>query len=213
MHGRHETSLAPRLTATAVNVASVVGAVWLLLRDGDASARDVVLLGCSGLYVARTTFAMFVLLKRRFDWGEALIVAGLFGAIHLLFAWLGSDAPTSLSALDVGALVAYAVGSWLHTGSEYGRYKFKRNGANKGRLYTQGLFGWSMHINYFGDSLLFTGFALLTGSPWALLVPAGMTASFVGQHIPSLDAYLRERYGDEFAAYERRTKKFIPYLY
>lgn len=35
-----------------------------------------------------------------------------------------------------------------------------------------------------------------------------------GKKSPStkLDAYLRDRYGEEFSAYERRTKKLIPFV-
>lgn len=70
-----------------------------------------------------------------------------------------------------------------------------------------------MHINYFGDSVLFTGFALVTGSLWALLLPMVMTLGFLFRAIPSLDTYLAERYGEAFCEYAHSTKKFIPYLY
>ena len=70
-----------------------------------------------------------------------------------------------------------------------------------------------MHVNYFGDTVLFTGFALLTTSPWALLVPAVMTVGFVFLHIPMLDRYLATRYGEAFEAWARRTKKFVPFVY
>lgn len=65
----------------------------------------------------------------------------------------------------------------------------------------------------FGDALLFTGFALMTGSGWALVIPGVVTASFVFFHIPALDAHLRDKYGDSFEAYARNTDKFIPGIY
>lgn len=70
-----------------------------------------------------------------------------------------------------------------------------------------------MHINYFGDELLFTGYALLTGIAWALLVPLVMAAGFVFFNIPQIDKHLREHYGSDFEGYARRTKKFLPFLY
>ena len=70
-----------------------------------------------------------------------------------------------------------------------------------------------MHINYFGDTVLFIGWCMLTASLWALALPALMGASFIFYHIPGLDAYLAERYGAEFEEYAAETKKFVPFLY
>ena len=70
-----------------------------------------------------------------------------------------------------------------------------------------------MRINYFGDSVLFTGWAILTVSIFALPIPIFVTVSFVVFHIPPLDAYLAERYGYGFKTYADKTAKFVPYLY
>jgi len=213
MHGQTETTLLPRSFASAMHALAVLVAGWLLTRDGALSPRDGALLACSAVYWARATFGMLVLLKRRFAWSEAVMVTGLFGAIHPGMAWLGSGADGPLGVWDGVALVAYAVGSWLNTGSEYGRHVWKKDPAHRGRLYTEGLFRHAMHINYFGDTVLFTAFAALTGSPWALVVPVVMTVGFVVQHIPALDAYLAERYGEEFDEYAARTRMFVPWVW
>jgi len=70
-----------------------------------------------------------------------------------------------------------------------------------------------MHINYFGDTILFTGWCLLTHNIWVLGFPMLMGMSFIFYHIPGLDVYLAERYGKEFKAYSEKTKKFIPFIY
>jgi protein-S-isoprenylcysteine O-methyltransferase Ste14 len=70
-----------------------------------------------------------------------------------------------------------------------------------------------MHINYFGDTVLFTGFALITGTAWAVLLPGAMAALFIFCQIPVLDAYLREKYGKAFETYAESTSKFIPGIY
>ncbi len=54
---------------------------------------------------------------------------------------------------------------------------------------------------------------MLTATWWTLGLPAMMTAMFLFYHIPGLDSYLTQRYGDEFTAYASRTKKFIPFVY
>jgi steroid 5-alpha reductase family enzyme len=107
----------------------------------------------------------------------------------------------------------YVLGSYFNTGSEVQRKAWKVKPENKGRLYTKGLFSLSMHINYFGDALLFSGFALITTSIWAFILPAVMIALFVFVHIPTLDRYLAQKYGTVFDEWARNTRKFIPYVY
>ncbi|MGB6032940.1 MAG: DUF1295 domain-containing protein, partial [Bacteroidota bacterium] len=111
-----------------------------------------------------------------------------------------------------GALL-YLTGSYLGTGSEYSRHLWKARPENRGHFYTEGLFQYSRHINYFGDLLLFGGFAVLTHHLWAGIVPLIMGLNFVLILIPAQDAYLASRYGTEFDNYARRTKKLIPLVY
>jgi protein-S-isoprenylcysteine O-methyltransferase Ste14 len=84
---------------------------------------------------------------------------------------------------------------------------------NKGRLYTGGLFSFSMHISYFGDILWVTGYALVSGSWWSVAIVIFLLSFFVLFNIPKLDTYLAEKYGEDFAAYARKTKKLIPFVY
>ena len=70
-----------------------------------------------------------------------------------------------------------------------------------------------MHINYFGDSVMILGWALLTAVWWTLALPVLITATFIFVHIPGLDAYLADRYGKPFEEYAAKTKKLIPFVY
>jgi len=70
-----------------------------------------------------------------------------------------------------------------------------------------------MHINYLGDSIQFTGWAILTASLWAFSIPVLMTCLFIFYHIPPLDKYLADRYGAEFKTYAGKTAKFLPFIY
>ncbi|MCP4725602.1 MAG: DUF1295 domain-containing protein, partial [bacterium] len=115
--------------------------------------------------------------------------------------------------VEIAGIILYISGSFINTKSEYTRYLWKKDPKNKGRLYTGGLFRYSMHINYFGDSLLFTGFALAAHSFTLLIVPLFMTAGFIFFIIPRLDKYLEKKYGKEFIDYSEQTKKLIPMIY
>jgi protein-S-isoprenylcysteine O-methyltransferase Ste14 len=99
------------------------------------------------------------------------------------------------------------------TASEHSRYIWKARPENQGHLYTEGLFSYSRHINYFGDLLLFGGWAVLTRQLWTGIVPLAMGLNFALVIIPAHDAYLAERYGSEFHHYARRTSKLVPLLY
>ena len=105
------------------------------------------------------------------------------------------------------------MGSWLNTASELQRLRWKKRPRNAGHLYTRGLFRLCRHPNYLGDTVLFIGFALITGSPIALVIPAIMAAGFVFAAIPALDRRLAEHYGREFEAWATRTHRYIPFIY
>ena len=64
-----------------------------------------------------------------------------------------------------------------------------------------------MHINYFGDIVLFTGLAMVTHSLSMLVIPLVMTINFIFNIIPSLDRYLEKKYKDEYFDYSKNTKK------
>lgn len=189
-------------------------ASWLKLHaiNGDFS-RQVLLMFCLWLYVLRLGVTVFVFLKRKMEWSEMLIVTCLMSFALFSFAKAGGNSNKSVGTLDYLSVCLYLLGSWLNTYSEYTRYVWKNQKENKGYLYTQGLFKYSMHINYFGDIVLFTGLALLTLHFSMLFIPFVMAMNFIFFIIPRLDNYLSAKYGKEFEEYAGRTKKFIPGIY
>lgn len=180
--------------------------------NGDY-ARQVVLMFCLFFYVSRLFITVFVFLKRKMTWGEMLIVSGLMSFALFSFAKVGGSSNQPVGGLDYFSILLYLFGSWLNTYSEYTRYVWKKQEKNKGHLYTEGLFKYSMHINYLGDIFLFIGFALITFRLSMLFIPLFMALNFIFIIIPRLDKYLAVKYGDEFEEYAGRTKKFIPGIY
>lgn len=169
------------------------------------------------LYWLRHGITLFYLLQRKVELSEVLGLSVFLILLEPTFCLLASGVTKSsvtpfgwLAYVSLGLIV---LGSYLNTCSEVQRKWWKADPEHRGKCYTEGLFRYSMHINYFGDSVSFTGWALLTGVGWALILPLGMTAGFLFFHIPGLDSYLEERYGDEFRDYAKRTKKLIPFLY
>jgi steroid 5-alpha reductase family enzyme len=92
--------------------------------------------------------------------------------------------------------------------------RFKANPANKGKLYTGGLWRYSRHPNYFGEAVLWWGFyiiALAAGRWWTVFSPVLMTYLLLKvSGVAMLERTLRHRPGYE--DYMRRTGAFFPWL-
>ncbi|MFG2346885.1 methyltransferase family protein [Streptomyces phaeochromogenes] len=226
MYGGYDASTGPKALVTTCNALAVAAAGWFLIGGTDTVAdwfgtrldqaeplRRGILFTLSAIYLLRFVATTFVMLKRSMEWSEAATVGVWVVVIHGTMAYLGGTNTASVGALAWVGVVLYIAGSYLNTASEYRRKLWKRVPEHKGRLYTEGLFKYSMHINYFGDVVLFTGFALVTGSPWALAIPVIMACMFSFLNIPTLDKYLAERYGTAFEEYSRRTAKLVPFIY
>ncbi|WP_460075770.1 methyltransferase family protein [Roseibium sp. ROS1] len=228
---KHERSLLQKCVFAALHLICVLLSIWLLLGGGWVRVgawfgleltladpqRGLLLLACTLLYFARHLLTLFYLLARKVAFPEVFGLGAFIAFFEIGFLLLGSgafrQATVPFSVLDGVALAMVVGGSFLNSWSELQRKWWKRDPAHHGQCYTGGLFASSMHINYFGDTVLFTGWALLTHNLAALAVPAFMAVAFVVFHIPALDAYLSRRYGPQFDAYAARTHKFIPFVY
>ena len=196
-------SLFPKLLfmASIITVSLLVS--YLMFRDAGnmiywlkpyaidgAFTRQIIVIFCLFFYVARLFITVFVFLKRKMEWSEMLLVSGLMSFTLFSFAKIGGNNDQPIGSLDYLSIFLYLLGSWLNTYSEYTRYVWKKQKKNKGRLYTAGLFKYSMHINYIGDIFLFIGFALITLQFSMLLIPFLMALNFIFFIIPRLDKYL-----------------------
>lgn len=227
VYGEDGKSIGPKALLTGLHAASIYAVYWLFFQGGlvalslwtgrsflpGAFSRRVLLFSCAIVYFLRIVFGCFYLMRRTMRFGEAVGIGFFVFLVHIYFALLGGTDPHALGAVaGLGALL-FVIGSYLNSAAEYGRLRWKKDPANAGHLYTGGLFRHSRHINYFGDEVLFTGYALITGSPWAFAVPAFMVLGFLFANIPALDRYLACKYGDEFESYAARTKRFIPFVF
>ncbi|WP_299924552.1 DUF1295 domain-containing protein [uncultured Pelagimonas sp.] len=215
----HALSIGPKLGFALLHGSIVVVCAWIAFGGVTLSdpKRAQILVLVAALYFARHLITLFILLKRNVAWSEVLGLSAFMAVFEIGFTLLGGGAFSGqlipFGGLDIIAVTLILVGSWLNTWSELQRWKWKKHSSSKGRAYTLGLFSHSMHINYFGDTVMFSGWAMLTHSLVAFVIPLVMTVGFVFYHIPALDTYLLQRYGAEFKTYSEKTAKFIPYLY
>ena len=180
--------------------------------SGDL-VRRILIASCMISYFIRLQVTVWVFQKRKWTWLETITITVLMSFVLYAFAKVGGNNKQIVGVVDLIGILLYLSGSSINTQSEYYRHVWKLKEENRGRLYTEGLFSLSMHINYFGDIVLFTGFAMVTCSLSMLVIPLVMAVNFVFIIIPSLDRYLEKKYKDEFRDYSKKTKKFIPLIY
>lgn len=183
-----------------------------LKMNGNELRKIILYIGLV-IYALRLLITLFVFLKRRMSWGEGLLVSLVMSSVLLALAYFGGNQKMALGVIDSIGIIVYLFGSFLNSHSEYQRYIWKKQAENTGHLFTGGLFRYSMHINYFGDVLLFTGLALITRVPLMLVIPLFMALNFIFILIPSLDRYLAQKYNTEFKVYALKTKRLVPFIY
>lgn len=179
---------------------------------GDLGHR-ILIISCITIYFVRLIFSMFVFWKRSLTWTETMVITSVISVVFYSLTISGGSYEHPIGLIEFAGIILFIAGSYLNTYSEYERHIWKKDPVNKGRFYTGGLFRYSMHINYFGDCLLFTGFALIAHSFSLLLFPFFITLNFIFFIIPRLDRYLEEKYSDAFREYAKQTKKLIPFVY
>ena len=175
--------------------------------------RQIIILSCCLIYFFRFTICMFVFVRRKISWFEGGLVSFLFFMMFYLFVVSAGSHTEPIGLIDIVGIFLFLAGSYINTLADYQRFAWKREMENKGRLYTKGLFKYSMHVNYFGDSVSYVGLALITLELVCLFVSIGIVVNFIVIQIPMLDKHLSKKYGDEFDDYAKQTKKFIPFVY
>ncbi|MFM8416981.1 MAG: DUF1295 domain-containing protein [Actinomycetota bacterium] len=145
-------------------------------------------------------------------------VFGLQGALMFIVSLpvtLGqreTDSGTGFIAL-LGFIV-WAIGLYFEAVGDAQLAKFKRDPRNEGQIMDQGLWALTRHPNYFGDSLVWWGLAIVGASQgaglWAFLGALVMTVLLVRvSGAAMLDRLLAKR-KPGYAEYMERTSGFIP---
>ena len=223
---QYDSSFLKKSICSSCILIAVFATLWLMFAEYATSStwlrqyqlsgdlvRRILIASCLIIYFVRLQVTVWVFQKRKWTWLETITITVLMSFVLYAFAKVGGNNKQAVGVVEVIGILLYLSGSYINTHSEYSRHVWKLKEENRGRLYTKGLFSVSMHINYFGDIVLFTGLALVTHSLSMLVIPLIMAVNFVFNIIPSLDRYLEKKYKDEFRDYSKKTKKFIPLIY
>jgi len=119
-----------------------------------------------------------------------------------------------LTALDFVAAAVWLVGFFFESVGDYQLTRFIKNPANRGKVLSSGVWRFTRHPNYFGDSAQWWGYyliALAAGGWWSIISPIIMTylltrVSGVALLEKSLDAK------PGYREYVESTSSFIPWF-
>jgi len=160
----------------------------------------------------------------RRHWGDRFWLISLVTVFALqgVMMWLVSlpvqlvrsgDGPGVGAWLIIGTIIA-ASGLVVETVADLQLRAFKASAENSGQIMDRGLWAWTRHPNYFGDSLFWWGIAVMVlGVPsarWGLIGALVMNVLLVRvSGVAMLERSLSRR-KPEWEAYVARTPAFLP---
>lgn len=122
---------------------------------------------------------------------------------------------SSLNLLDYLGTSVWLIGFIFEAGSDFQLARFKSNPANKGKLLTTGFWKYTRHPNYFGDSAVWWGFALICLAAGSIIPIIGailMTALIIRVSGVAMLERSLSKTKPGFEAYAKRTSAFIPWF-
>ena len=158
---------------------------------------------------------------RNFWWVSFFTVFGLQAillwviSLVLQFGQL-SPVPARLVLLDGLGTLLWTAGFIFEAVADWQLYRFKADPANAGKVMNQGLWAYTRHPNYFGESLVWWGLFLITlatpGSLWVIISPLVITFLLLKvSGVTLLEKTIldtRPRYRD----YMKTTNAFFPWF-
>lgn len=122
----------------------------------------------------------------------------------------------SLGALEVLGAVVWAIGFFFEAVGDWQLARFKANPVNRGKLMDRGVWRYTRHPNYFGDSAQWWGFFLIAAATgWgALTILCPIVMTFLLVRVSGV-GLLEKSLKDEkpgYREYTERTSAFVPWF-
>jgi len=158
---------------------------------------------------------------RRFWWLSLFSVFLLQGTLLWIISLAPqlaqlSPVPDRLTWLDGLGIFIWALGFTFEAVGDYQMERFRSNPSNAGKVMDQGLWGYTRHPNYFGESLIWWGiFIIALATPygwWAAVSPVLITVLLLKvSGVAMLEKDISRRRPD-YEKYKREVSAFIPWF-
>lgn len=213
----------------------LANAGWFFLGDGDPARKMLLLALVSiwglrlGAYLAWRNIGKpedFRYQQFRKDYGperywwisffQVFLLQGVLLLLISLPLAAANFYPTEagLNVLDFIGVGVWIIGFAFEAGGDWQLAKFKANPQNKGKVMDKGFWRYTRHPNYFGDSAVWWGFAMVcmaTGSYWGIIGSVLMTAMIIKvSGVTLLEKTLKQE-KPQYAEYVRKTSAFFPW--
>lgn len=227
------------LYSIAVNRVSFIDSFWpagfiivaasiLPAAPGPAQITILVLLAIWGLRLSLYLLHRYI--KHGEDARYVRIMAGKQGiARHIFSFWFVfalqgtliliisapiiavlNDSPSNLTLLSYLGIVIWTIGVFFEGVGDWQLSRFKANPQNAGKTLDTGLWAWTRHPNYFGDSCVWWGIWLIGHDIWTIFAPIIMTFLLMKwSGVPLLEKSLKKSRPD-YETYIAKTSPFFP---
>jgi len=156
----------------------------------------------------------------RYWWFSFFQVFLLQGTLILIVSLplLGTNYATQtnqINWMDYVAILIWIIGFIFETVGDMQLTRFKSNPSNKGKVLNTGLWKYTRHPNYFGDSVVWWSYALLcvsSGMYWPIIGSVIMTVLIIKvSGVSLLEDTLKDK-KPEYQKYIKQTSSFFPWF-
>lgn len=152
----------------------------------------------------------------QFEFKSVYIVFGLQAVLAWIIATPLAVAITGSSApgwLDAAGMTLWVVGMVFQGVGDWQLARFKMDPGNRGKVMDRGLWRYTRHPNYFGETCVWWGFYLIAaaaGGWWSLFAPVLITVLLLRiSGVALLEKDIQQR-RPAYRQYRERTNAFIP---
>jgi steroid 5-alpha reductase family enzyme len=161
----------------------------------------------------------------RREWGKLFLLRGFFqifmlqGFLLLVIAYpvilTNHSREKGLSYMDLVSVVLWVTGFFFEAVSDFQLSRFKRDPGNKGKIMSSGLWKYTRHPNYFGESTIWWGIFLIALSVrfgWTALI-SPLLITFLLLRVSGVTMLEKKYVGNkDFEEYAQKTNAFIPWF-
>lgn len=204
---------------TGINLAKILTLIIILslaIIYGIHDARQVIYLCLHGGYCSWWLLEQYLFPSRKdsiftekVDIPTLITMLLFVGVFYALPAWFAFTNQTPLGYVSMAiSLLLYIFGSLINTAADVQKMTAKSMGA---KLVSTEIWRSVRNVNYFGDLMRYSSFAVVSGSLWSAILPLTVLALYIPR-ILDKEKSMSDKYSD-FSQYQQQSKRLIPWVW